>query len=58
MNRTAFLKALKKHGVVFFRNGANHDLYIHSKTGKKIPIPRHNEFSNDFFKAILKEIPK
>jgi hypothetical protein len=33
-------------------------LYKHKETGKKIPVPRHSEFSNEFLKDILKEIPK
>ena len=58
MNKRAFLKALKKHGLYLFRHGSKHDVYEHRKTGKKLTIPRHNEFSNDFLKEILKEIPK
>jgi len=29
----------------------------HKETGKMIPVPRHSEFSNDFLKDVLKEIP-
>ncbi|MCL2233748.1 MAG: type II toxin-antitoxin system HicA family toxin [Treponema sp.] len=57
MNKKAFLKALKENGLYFDHHGSRHDIYIH-KTGKKVPIPRHNEFSNEFLKVILKEIPK
>jgi len=58
MNKRAFLKALKENGLYFGSHGSRHDVYIHRKTGKKLTVPRHNEFSNDFLKEILKEIPK
>ena len=57
MKRDDFLKILNKSGVVFFRHGANHDIYIHEKTGKKIPVPRHSEIKNVAVINILKEIP-
>jgi hypothetical protein len=49
---------LELNGVFFDHHGAKHDIYKHKMTGKKIPIPRHLEFSNIFLKEILKEIPK
>jgi predicted RNA binding protein YcfA (HicA-like mRNA interferase family) len=48
---------LAERGVDFYRNGSNHDVYIHKKSGKKIPIPRHNEIEDKLVKDILKEIP-
>jgi len=57
MNRIEFTKMLKKHGVVFFKNGTRHDIYIHTASGKKIAIPRHREMKNKFLKLILSEIP-
>jgi hypothetical protein len=32
--------------------------FIHKKSGKRIPIPRHSEIENKLVKDILKEIPK
>jgi predicted RNA binding protein YcfA (HicA-like mRNA interferase family) len=58
VNKTAFLKALKKRGIVFERHGANHDIFIHKDSGKTIPVPRHSEFSNELLRIILKEIPE
>ena len=58
MNKRAFIKALENDGIYFDHHGRRHDVYIHRKTGKKLTVPRHNEFSNDFLKEILKEIPK
>jgi hypothetical protein len=48
---------LKDRDVIFYSHGANHDLYIHQGTGKKIPIPRHTEIKNTTVRKILKEVP-
>ena len=58
MNRKAFIKILELNGVYFDHHGTRHDIYKHLETGKKIPVPRHSEFSNDFLKEILAEIPR
>jgi len=57
MNRTEFIRILKEHDVVFYKNGSRHDVYVHTITGKKIAIPRHREIKNKFLKLILREIP-
>jgi len=46
------------NGVYFDHHGSKHDIYKHKETGKMIPIPRHTEFSNEFLKDVLKEIPR
>jgi predicted RNA binding protein YcfA (HicA-like mRNA interferase family) len=48
---------LELNGVSFDHHGSRHDIYRHKDTGKMIPVPRHSEFSNEFLKDILKEIP-
>jgi len=58
MNRRAFIKILELNGVFFDHHGSKHDIYLHKGTGKKIPVPRHSEFSNEFLKDLLDEIPK
>jgi len=58
MNRKAFIKILELNGVIFDHHGSKHDIYKHKETGKQIPVPRHSEFSNEFLKDILKEIPR
>jgi len=58
MNRRAFIKMLELNGVYYSHHGVKHDIYKHKNTGKTIPVPRHSEFSNEFLKDILKEIPK
>jgi predicted RNA binding protein YcfA (HicA-like mRNA interferase family) len=56
MKRNDFLKILKEKGIIFFKHGTNHDIFLHQKTGKKIPIPRHTEIKNTTVLRILKEI--
>jgi predicted RNA binding protein YcfA (HicA-like mRNA interferase family) len=58
MNRRAFLRILELNGVYFDHHGSRHDIYKHKETEKIIPVPRHSEFSNEFLKDILKEIPR
>ena len=57
MNRKAFIKILELNGIYFDCHGSKHDIYRHKETGKMIPVPRHSEFSNEFLKDVLKEIP-
>jgi predicted RNA binding protein YcfA (HicA-like mRNA interferase family) len=57
MKRNAFIKTLNGKGVYFLQNGSNHDIFIHTATGHKIPVPRHTEIDNNLAHAILKEIP-
>jgi mRNA interferase HicA len=56
MKRNAFIKILEDNGVVFFRHGSEHDIYIRTITGKKVSIPRHGEIENNLVKLILKEL--
>jgi predicted RNA binding protein YcfA (HicA-like mRNA interferase family) len=58
MKRNQFIKILNEKGVVFYRHGSNHDLFIHQNTGKKIPVPRHSEIKNKTVEGILREIPE
>ena len=58
MKRSAFIKILEENGVVFFRHGSEHDIYIKNKTGKKVSVPRHSEIENNLAKLILKELNK
>jgi predicted RNA binding protein YcfA (HicA-like mRNA interferase family) len=58
MNRRAFIRMLELNGVFFDHHGSKHDIYRHKRTGKMIPVPRHSEFSNEFLKDVLKEIPR
>jgi mRNA interferase HicA len=56
MKRTDLLKKLSGWGCKLLRNGARHDLFINPKTGKKQPIPRHDDIDENLAKHILKEL--
>jgi len=56
MKRKALIKPITSKGCVFIRHGANHDLYKNPKTGKKQPIPRHDEIDHYLAKHIIKEL--
>jgi len=58
MNKTEFIKKLKKNNIRFHSHGTRHDIYVHTPSGKKIAVPRHNEFTNKFLSILLGEIPK
>jgi len=54
MKRHELLKRLAASGCVFVRAGANHDLYMNAKTGKKQPVPRHKEIDEHLARHILR----
>ena len=43
MKRKEFIRELVKAGCYIKRHGANHDIYMNRRTGRKAPIPRHAE---------------
>ncbi len=54
MKRNDFIRSIIEGGCIFYKHGARHDLYINPITGKKQPIPRHNEIDNKLAKHIRK----
>ena len=54
MKRKELIKKITKTGCVFVRHGGNHDLYKNPKSGKKQPIPRHNEIDEHLAMHIIK----
>ena len=58
MKRGALIKALREKGIFFHHHGTRHDVFIHERTGKKITVPRHGEFSNDFLSELLAEVER
>lgn len=54
MKRKDLIKKLSSAGCILLRHGSRHDLYINPKTGKKQPVPRHNEIDEILAKHILK----
>jgi mRNA interferase HicA len=56
MKRKDLIKKIVSDGCVLIRHGAHHDLYKNLSTGKKQPVPRHNEIDDTLAKHILKEL--
>jgi predicted RNA binding protein YcfA (HicA-like mRNA interferase family) len=56
MKRKELLNKLSDLGCVFVRHGSNHDLYKNPRTGKKQPVPRHNEIDEYVARHILKTL--
>jgi predicted RNA binding protein YcfA (HicA-like mRNA interferase family) len=56
MRRKDLIKRLSNAGCVLVRHGARHDLYKNPVTGKKQPVPRHNEIDEYLARHILKEL--
>jgi predicted RNA binding protein YcfA (HicA-like mRNA interferase family) len=54
MKRKQFVRQLKKEGCVLLRLGSKHDIFMNPATGKKQPVPRHNEIDDQLAKHIRK----
>lgn len=47
MRRRDLIRHLEANGCVFLREGANHTIYVNPENGRRAPVPRHNEISNE-----------
>ncbi len=56
MKRKQLIKKITEAGCALVRHGARHDLYGNPKTGKKQPVPRHDEIDEDLARHIIKEL--
>jgi len=56
MKREELIKEITSAGCILVRHGKNHDLYKNLKTGKKQPVPRHNEIDKHLAKHIIREL--
>jgi len=56
VKRKDLIKKITSAGCVLLRHGNKHDLYGNLKTGKKQPVPRHNEIDENLAKHIIKEL--
>ena len=56
MKRKDLLKRIASAGCVLVRHGSRHDLYRNPKTGRKQPVPRHDEIDENLAKHIIKEL--
>jgi mRNA interferase HicA len=56
MKRKELIKRIISFGCTLVRHGGRHDLYMNPKTGKKQPVPRHDEIDEHLAKHIIKEL--
>jgi len=56
VKRKEFIRELVKAGCYLKRRGANHDIYMNPRTGKKAPVPRHTEIKNSLCELIRKQL--
>jgi predicted RNA binding protein YcfA (HicA-like mRNA interferase family) len=56
MRRKDLIKRLSDAGCILVRHRRRHDLYKNPTTGKKQPVPRHNEIDEHLARHILKEL--
>jgi mRNA interferase HicA len=56
MKRKELIKKITSSGCELVRHGGRHDLYMNPKTGKKQPVPRHDEIDEHLAKHIIKEL--
>ena len=56
MKRKDPIKRLNDSGCILIRHGSRHDLYKNPATGKKQPVPRHNEIDENLARHIIKEL--
>jgi len=56
MKRKQLIKIISSAGCMLIRHGGRHDLYQNPKTGKKQPVPRHDEIDENLAKHIIKEL--
>ena len=56
MKRKDLVRKITAAGCVLVKHGGSHDLYKNPETGRKQPIPRHNEIDEHLAKHIIKEL--
>jgi len=56
MKRKELIRKITSAGCVLVRHCGRHDLYKNPTTGKKQPVPRHDEIDELLAKHIIKEL--
>ncbi len=56
MKRKTLIRKIASAGCVLVKHGASHDLYRNPATGRKQPVPRHNEIDEQLAKHIIKAL--
>jgi len=56
MKRADLIRLLVKQQCHLYRHGANHDIYLNPRNGRKSPVPRHSEIKDSLAKLIFKQL--
>ena len=56
MKRNKLLTYLKEQGCEFYKEGANHTVYINKATHHLSTIPRHNDIDDNLAGKICKDL--
>ncbi len=56
MKRAALLRELAQKGCVLHRHGGRHDLWLNPASGRKAPVPRHNEIRDSLCRLIRRQL--
>ncbi|MDQ7785515.1 MAG: type II toxin-antitoxin system HicA family toxin [Desulfomonilaceae bacterium] len=54
MKRSELVQELIRAGCILHRHGSRHDIYLNPATGRRQPVPRHNEVDDALAKHIKK----
>jgi len=56
LKRSDLVRELIEAGCQLYRHGRRHDLFIHTKTGRKAPVPRHAEIRESLCELIRRQL--
>jgi len=56
MKRKDLIRKITSAGCVLVRHGGRHDLYRNPRSGKKQPVPRHDEIDENLARHIIKQL--
>lgn len=56
MKRRALIRELIDAGCYLKRHGGRHDIYVNTKNGMKVLVPRHSEIKDSLCRIIRKEL--
>jgi predicted RNA binding protein YcfA (HicA-like mRNA interferase family) len=56
LKRKELIRTLNEHECELQRHGSRHDIYVNTKSGKRAPVPRHNEIADSLVRIIIKQL--
>ena len=56
MKRSELVRELTAAGCLLERHGKKHDIYVNPNSGRKAPVPRHQEIANSLCQVIKRQL--